>query len=386
MADISLQQTRGILGLVGPVIDEIAQQALHSAPPEFRKLKLGSNYYVALFSKDELQGISPDQLVKSATVDTTKVIALGLGGNLNVFFVVILWAAGQLFRKQVGLPPKQFHITLSAQDDHELDKGVASLLPGQYPSAPSSDLLDHLTFTLHLSGLFQQAQPYCIDSVHAFPDSHRGFLRLADASLSLHEFKLAMLSYACAFERAIDERVKEYCLKKLMDCAKETEWGSVMQKPELTQIPDAIAEVLLAPWSSSLRSRLGDMDFVPTMQLESRLPLYIPATPSPFKLPRWFRWLIPYHLAIMSTPRREEDVAALASPHLGIRHVLTLTEEEPLPRKWFHGKPITNTFLPVENYCPPSIEQMDLIMRLVEDETKLPLLVHCGGGKVIILS
>jgi hypothetical protein len=53
--------------------------------------------------------------------------------------------------------------------------------------------------------------------------------------------------------------------------------------------------------------------------------------PSPFKLLRWFRWLISYHLAIMSTPRHEEDIAALASPHLGICHVLTLTEEEPLP-------------------------------------------------------
>jgi atypical dual specificity phosphatase len=308
-------------------------------------------------------------------------MALGLGGNPDVFFVVIVWAAGQLFRKQLGLPPKQFYITLSPQDDYDLDKGVDSLLPGQFPASPSPDLLDHLAFTLHLSGLFQQAQSYCVHLVRAFPESHRGFLRLGDAALSLHEYKLAMLSYGRAFERSEDERIHDYCLKKLLECAKQTEWGSVLQKEELTQIPDAIADILLAPWSPALRSRLGDMDFVPTLQLESRLPLYLPATPTPFKLPRWFRWLVPYHLAIMSTPRREEDIAALASPHLGIRHVLTLTEEEPLPKKWFHGKPITNTFLPVENYCPPSIEQMDLIMRLVDDDTKLPLLFHCGGGK-----
>ncbi|KAJ6601208.1 ATP dependent DNA ligase [Mycena vulgaris] len=380
MARVSLQKTHGILGLVGSLIDEIALEGLRSAPPDFHKSR-GASYHITLLSKDELRGISPGRLAKSETVDSSNVMALGLGGNSTVFFVVIIWAAGQLFRKQLGLPPKQFHITLSARDDRGADKGVASLLPGQYPASPSADLLDHLAFTLHLSGSFQQAQPYCIDCVRAFPESHRGFLRLADASFSLHEHKLAMLSYACAFERAIDERVNEYCLKKLLECAKHTEWGSVMQKDELTKIPDAIADILLAPWSPALRNRLSDMDFMPTLQLESRLPLYIPGTPSPFKLPRWFRWLVPYHLAIMSTPRREEDIAALASPHLGIRHVLTLTEEEPLPKKWFHGKPITNTFLPVANYGPPSIEQMDLIMRLVDDETKLPLLVHCGGGK-----
>ncbi|KAJ7492048.1 ATP dependent DNA ligase [Mycena latifolia] len=378
MAHISLH---GILGLVGPVVDEIALEGLHSAPPEFQKSRLAP-YHITLLSKDELKGLSPDQLAKAATaVDSSNVMALGVGGNSSVFFVVIIWAAGQLLRKQLGLPPKQFHITLSPRDDHDLDKGVASLLPGQFPATPSLELLDHLAFTLHFSGLFQQAQKACIDCVRAFSDSHRGFLRLADASLSLHEYKLAILSYGSAFERATDERVREYCFKKLLECAKHTEWGSVMQKDELPQIPDTIADILLAPWSPALRERLSDMDFVPTLQLESRLPLYIPGTRSPFKLPRWFRWLVPYHLAIMSTPRREEDIAALASPHLGIRHVLTLTEEEPLPKKWFHGKPITNTFLPVANYGPPTIEQMDIIMRLVDDETKLPLLIHCGGGK-----
>ncbi|KAJ7045075.1 ATP dependent DNA ligase [Mycena alexandri] len=379
-ANVSLKTTHGVLGLVGPLIDTIAQETLHSAPPNFVRASRDT-YHVTLLSKDELRSISSVQLAKSAAVSTSNVTSLGLGGNHNVFFVVIIWAAGQLFRKQVGLPPKQFHITLSSADDHDMDKGVASLLPGQFPVSPSADLLDHLAFTLHLSGLFQQAQTYCVDFIRAFPETHRGFLRLGDTALVLHEHKLAMLSYGRAFERAENERIHEYCLKKLLECAKQTEWGSVMQKDELTQIPEAIADVLLVPWSSALRSRLSDLEFVPTLQLESRLPLYLPAPRTPYKLPRWFRWLIPYHLAIMSTPKNEEDIAALASPHLGIRHVLTLTEEEPLPKKWFHGKPITNTFLPVENYCPPSIEQMDLIIRLFDDETKLPLLVHCGGGK-----
>ncbi|KAJ7665047.1 ATP dependent DNA ligase [Mycena polygramma] len=377
-ADLSPKKIQSGLGLVGGGVNNIARQALLSTPLDFPKSSL--EYHITLLSKEELESLSPNQLAKAEALSTRNVMALGLGGTASVFFVVIVWAAGQLFRKQVGLPPKQFHITLSAQDNQDLDKGVDSLLPGQFPGSPSLDLLDHLAFTLHLSGLFQQAQSYCVLLVRAFSESHRGFLRLGDAALSLHEFKLAMLSYARAFELSEDIRARDYCLKKLFECAKETEWGSVMQKDELTQIPEAIAGILLAPWSPELRSRLGDVDFVPTLQLESRLPLFIPA-PTPFKLPRWFRWLVPYHFAIMSTPRHEDDITALASPHLGIRHVLTLTEEEPLPKKWFHGKPIANTFLPVENFCPPTIEQMDLIMRLFDDEANLPLLVHCGGGK-----
>ncbi|KAF7337757.1 ATP dependent DNA ligase [Mycena sanguinolenta] len=363
MADITISQTHGVLRLVGTGVDNFALQALQSAPADFNKARLES-YYVVLLSKEELRTLSPEHLAKAEKLNTTNVFVLGLGGNPNTFFVV-------------------FHILLSAEDDPDLDKDVASLLPGQFPTSPSLDLLDHLAFTLHLSGLFQQAQLHCINLVRAFPESHRGFLRLGDAALSLREFKLAMLSFGRAFEHSEDERVREYCMKKLFECAKHTEWGSVLQKDELTQIPDAISDALLAPWGAEIRVRIRDTEFVPTLQLESRLPLFIPAITrgAPFKLPRWFRWLVPYHLAIMSTPRHEDDIAALASPHLGIRHVLTLTEEEPLPRKWFHGKPITNTFLPVENYCPPSIEQMDLIMRLFDDETKLPLLVHCGGGK-----
>ncbi|KAJ6520438.1 ATP dependent DNA ligase [Mycena sanguinolenta] len=381
MADITISRTHGVFGLVGTGVDILALQALQAAPSDSDTARLNS-YHVELLSEKELRTISPKHLLAAETLDTGNVFSLGLGGNSDTFFVVVIWAAGQLFRKQVGLPPKQFHIVLFARDvDLVLDKGVASLLPGQFPTSPSLDLLDHLAFTLHLSASFQEAQVHCISLVLAFPKSHRGFLRLGDAALSLREFKLAMLSFGCAFERSEDERIREYCLKKLLECAKHIEWGSVLQKDELTQIPDAISDALLAPWSAELRVRIRDTEFVPTLQLVSRLPLFIPAARSPFKLPRWFRWLIPYHLAIMSTPRHEDDIAALASPHLGIRHVLTLTEEEPLPRKWFHGKPITNTFLPVENYCPPSIEQMDLIMRLFDDEAKLPLLVHCGGGK-----
>jgi atypical dual specificity phosphatase len=388
MSEIVLQNTRGVLGLVGPSIDDLATGALESAQRLMKAaIKHQPPYHVTLFTKAELRGIPSDRLDK-LQADTRYIHSAGIGGNpdTGILFMVIIWAAGQHLRKQFGLPPKHFHITLSTQDNHDMDKGIDSLLPDQFPSTPTPDFLDHLAFTLHAFGLYQRAQEFCKDLILALPQSHRGFLRMADAALWGGQHKLAMLSFACAYERSDDQKAQTYCVKKLIECSKYTEWGHVILEDEIPQIPVENASTLLAPWSTDLRLALSDLNVTPLLMLEPRQSLFIPSpgfsAPTPFyKLPRFFRWLIPYHIAIMSTPRREEDISALSSPHLGIRHVLTLTEETPLQESWFRGMPITNTYLPIPNYYPPSIEQMDLIMRLFEDEEKLPLLVHCGGGK-----
>jgi atypical dual specificity phosphatase len=100
-----------------------------------------------------------------------------------------------------------------------------------------------------------------------------------------------------------------------------------------------------------------------------------------FSLPRFFRWIVPFFLSVMSTPRHERDIDALASAHIGIRHVVTLTEETPLPEEWFFNKTISHTHIPVANYRAPTIEQTDLFFRLINDPIRTPLLIHCGGGK-----
>ncbi|KAG5643552.1 hypothetical protein DXG03_000693 [Asterophora parasitica] len=385
-ASAVLRSTRGAFGLVGSLVDATAEHALVPA----RKLTTEplpslAPYHITLLSKAELKTIPTDKY-QSLQADTRHIHCAGVGGNANsgILFAVIIWAAGQQIRKQLGLPPKNFHITLSSRDDHDIDKGLDALFPGQFPSSPTPDFLDHLAYTLHVFGDYQRARDHSKDLILTLPETHRGFLRMADAALWGGSHKLAMLSYACAYERCDDEKVQLYCIKKMVEASKATEWGSTVLEVEVPQIHPEISHLLLAPWSVNLRSILSDRKVTPTLQLEPRESLFIPTqitTKSFYKLPRFFRWLIPYHIAIMSTPRREDDIAALASPHLGIRHVLTLTEETPLPPSWFRGKPITNTYLPIPNYHPPSIEQMDLFMSLLEDEKKLPLLIHCGGGK-----
>ncbi|KAF9016890.1 ATP dependent DNA ligase [Hymenopellis radicata] len=383
----SLLRTRGFLSLTGPLVDALAQNSLDISGDLLRGIKTVDEFHITVLTKAEFQS-SPASIREGTLplLDTSRIYSTGIGGNASkgVFFVVIIWVAGQQFRRRLGLPPKEFHITLSHNDDHTLKKGITSLFYGQFPSAPSPDLLDHVIYTLHLFSNHIEEEKYSIQLVKALPDSHRGFLRLGDAAFSLEKYKLAMLAYACAFVRSGSEpKPESYCLRKLSDCARHAEWGLVFQESEKGQLPDDLVSSLIVPWPNTLRQAIRDTEFLPTLMLSPRESLSLgrcaKGRPLFHRLPRFFRWLIPFHFAIMSTPRNEKDIAFLAE--LGIKRVLTLTEEEPLPKAWFTGKPVANTFLPVTNTYPPSIEQMTIIMRLFEEARNLPLLVHCGGGK-----
>lgn len=105
----------------------------------------------------------------------------------------------------------------------------------------------------------------------ALPQSHRGFLRIADAAQWGRQHKLAMLSFACAYERSDDQKVQTYCVKRMIECSKDTEWGPVMLEDEVPQIPFEIASILLTSWSKALLSALSDISVTPSlMYLGSR--------------------------------------------------------------------------------------------------------------------
>ncbi|KAF5351303.1 hypothetical protein D9758_008052 [Tetrapyrgos nigripes] len=379
----ALRKMHGFIGLFGDQVNQLAASAIEACQVQEPQTKMP--FHITLLTKEELRSLSDKQVSSLDSIKADRIYAVGAGAYTakRVFFVVIIWAEGQVARKRLGLPPKQFHITLTDHDDHDMDKGLDTLLPDQFPSSPSPDFLDHLAFTLYIQSRYSEAQVYSVSLALALPDSHRGFLRLADAAHKSALYKLAMLSYACAFERAEDEKVKQYALEKIRDCSAYTEWGPVFQQFEISQLPDELSSTLLSPWSDALRTILSEMSTTPTLCIESREAIMSSirtGSASKFcRMPRFFRWMIPFRIALMSTPRNEGDIALLSS--LGIRTVLTLTEEEPLPATWFANKPVINIFLPVPNYYPPSIEQMDIVMRTISDESNLPILIHCGGGK-----
>ena len=340
---------------------------------------------IELLSSSEVQGL-PTQRVKLTSIDEASIFPIGIGGDptRDFYYVPIAWNVGQLMRKKLSLPPKPLciHFTsVPGQDDIE-----APLLYTIPVDELSPDALDHIAFGYLQLGRLQQAREMAEALCKRAPESEKGWTRLGDISLQQKAYKLAMLSFGRVLHIPIKEKVLEYVRRRMLECAEHTEWGHVFQKGELEQLPKNLEATLLAPWTQDVRSQLQDIygdERSPTLTLDSRILLTItlPNTAQPFELPSFFRWIVPFHFAVISTPRSEEDISALASPTLGIRHIITLTEETPLDEKWFTGNRITHTHMPIEHYQCPTTEQVDLIIEMFQDEDNLPLLVHCTGGK-----
>ena len=169
----------------------------------------------------------------------------------------------------------------------------------------------------------------------------------------------------------------------MLERAEHTEWGLVFQKGELEQQPK-ISKLHcplrgLKTCGLDFKTHVYGDERSPTLTLDSRIPLYITLSDAaqPFEPPSFFRWIVPFHFAVMSTPRSEEDISALASPTFGIHHIITLTEETRLDEKWSTGKRITHTHMPIKHHQFPTTEQVDLIIEIFQNEDKLPPLVHC---------
>src|SRR6266576_4354977 len=105
-----LSYIRGALALVGPFIDELAQDGVQRA--RSIALNVPQPYHITLFTKAEIRTL-PRERVDALQPDLRHIYSAGVGGNkdTDVLYIVIVWAAGQQLRKQFGLAPKQFHIT-----------------------------------------------------------------------------------------------------------------------------------------------------------------------------------------------------------------------------------------------------------------------------------
>mgnify|MGYP001575787628 CR=1 FL=1 len=391
----TIQEDRGYVSLRGDAINAIATGEIRDLRLKIPDFQIQTTpFHITLVTKDERRSLPPATLASLAKLTSDGASEIGIFHNIgtacikrsggDIAFVVVIWVFGQQIRKRLGLPPKDFHVTLSASDDHGIDKSITCLRAGEFNAQNASlECLDHLTFTLHNSRRYLDAKAYSQEILLKDPGSSKGWLRLADAALQLEEFKVSMLAYAQAWQLSENDKMSAYILKMLQKCSTDTEWGPLLQEEELAQleiVSKQIRQRLLMPWSGDLRESIADMEVPPSLCLEPRQHLSIPDSIGFFALPRFFRWLVPFKIAVMSTPRNGRDIRALSSDSIGIKTVLTLTEEEPLDQSWFNMR-IKNEFLPIQNYYPPSIEQMDIAMRILTDEESLPVLIHCGGGK-----
>ncbi|KAH7468652.1 Dual specificity protein phosphatase 23 [Phytophthora ramorum] len=368
-------------------------------------------WHMTLVTKDELRELSSDAVQEAMESLPTRCFAIGLGGgdgatqDLNpsgVYFVVCVWPKAQTFRAKHGLPLKDFHVSVSTANRHDIDKTSGALLSDSCLEILDKSALEALSRQVLLEHKPERALEIAtLLCSHFGGETTRGWVRLADAALLAGRRKLAMLSYGYLIERMTSGTLEDesaghgsqlwkHCCAQVSKCAESTEWGPVFLDGEIEQVPSNLRSVLCKAWRIVTMTAIRDCAENTSMSLtypsRERLTTFysiVGRSPIQYTLPRFFRWIVPFHLAAMSTPRNQEDIRCLCYS-LHVRHVVTLTEEEPLPAAWFDGLPnIKNTFLPVANYHAPSIPQIDMFMRLccIGSPAKAPVLVHCGGGK-----
>lgn len=214
--------------------------------------------------------------------------------------------------------------------------------------------------------------------ITSYPESFRGYIRLAESAGAGAEPKLAALAYAQALR--LNPSLLSGISAKFRRLRHVVSFGPVCTANELESIPIAMRPHLFKPWPANLVvPAIEDTLWTcPTTSRERQLFLD-PSSTGPRELPRFFSWIYPFRLAGMSTPRSEADIDLLID--MGFTQILTLTRESPLDPKWFRSKPaVTHTYLPLENYGTPTLAEMDVVWARYRDDPGTRWLVHCGGG------
>lgn len=443
-----LSRVRGYIGLFDPAIDAMASTVI---PVGMQMAPTPTPFHVTLFSKHEVALVDKEKLSRFLETEVSLPVDLGLGQHSSkassVYFKVLWWPDGIRMRNEAGLGWKDFHITLSETDVHDVDKGISTLIrPHQSISSVDTALVAESLHSLltsrssaerallnaarlivsdgdlsqitdkhfdTLRHLLQKAEPglcrnYIVSYVRSHPESIAANLRYADLAAGEKRPKVAMAHYVEAYclaqagtKPAHSQAVASQCVKGIVTCGDQTEYLPLFTTAEIDQgvhleLPDEddnfnlypgprlkreITEEFITRASKSMESTYAAR----YEALEPRERMHVPMrwVTETYKLPRFFRWLIPYKLAVMSTPKIPADITILRTK-CSISLFITLTKETPLPKEWFTGfkEGCRNVFLPVENYKAPTIEQVDhfidLVTALPQDEAAL---VHCGGGK-----
>ncbi|KAH8924717.1 hypothetical protein BT69DRAFT_1296205 [Atractiella rhizophila] len=304
----------------------------------------------------------------------------------------VLYAFGSHIRRQLKLTPLPWSLTSS--------------LSRPFLSTWTESQLDALSLTPPYER--QASNLLC----SLYPSSSKSWIRLGDS----YGGKISILAYGRALHFALahgEEKVTRYSLKHIVRCPTLPPLFTTEEKEELDAMLEdgtgcmdrIVRRHLLRPWKKEVRRIVRDAWLTTPHYPQSSEPRRrllvctlrkqsssLPTSVNSYRgdeyyedwneLPRFFSPIIPFTLYGMSTPRHAQGIRLLRS--IGIETVVTLTEEQPLPERWFDGTCMKRLYLPVENYRAPSVEQFDLFLRrfiqAVEEEEG-GVLVHCGGGK-----
>lgn len=280
------------------------------------------------------------------TVSLEHIYVLGVVTRGQVTFAVVVWVHGNAARRSLGLEEKDFHVTLSATDAHDIPKGLSQLpLDIDGIAALGLDALDHVFLAA-----FQWQTAIAERMVTDCPASFKGYVRLAAVSSP----KTAGMALARA--ATLNPALRAKVAKELRRRSSEVSYGPTLTEAELASIPTALLPHLY-PWPD-----LGT-GFWPSPASDDAQVFH------DRRLPDGFSFIYP-RICSSSAPRDLDDVRAFEA--LGVTHILTLTAESWLPQKWFDdSRPdtayIDNVHVPVAKGQAPTLAEMDAIFTKVKD-------------------
>lgn len=241
---------RGTIALTGAgLTDAVKQASLYN--PNDTTLLPNHPLHITLLNPSETTMLRP--LVpppRSIPTDHVYIVSAVPQTSGPVRWLPVIWHHGNARRQSLGLPPKQFHITLSAAVSHELDKsvvacvrtiGIESVIRQATPAGLKA--LDHLALALQ-DDLRIETMLVAETMILLCSDSARGYIRWADAVARSEDGKLAMLAYAQAVH--LDPSLLEYVVRRVRKYrTTPVFYGPTVTRAEQARISTSLQPLLL---------------------------------------------------------------------------------------------------------------------------------------------
>ena len=139
---------------------------------------------ITILTKREIQLFHVDlDIEKSAKISQESLQVLSVGQvKVDIEFLTVSWPHAQLYRKKLGLPPKDFHITLTKADNHDTVKDITTTKGGYSAFVKIFRELPEEAMDYILADLLTTSwqQELAMEFLTKFPTSYRALIRVAD--------------------------------------------------------------------------------------------------------------------------------------------------------------------------------------------------------------
>jgi atypical dual specificity phosphatase len=352
----------------------------------------GEHHHITLIRKNELpKDNSLNDILEDLKTRKyyNEIFNVGIGKvnkqNEEVYFQIIYWPIGNEIRRELNLPPKDFHVTLGFKnnDIHNVNKGYSTLIQ-KYINLELLDEAETFSMAFYSSEIVKYE-----------------FIKLLDVFINGEELDLRQLGLSYTTKTKLYYQMKDYenSLSNCMILKKyypndtinlaRIAFIHVIEKKyyQAIHIYKTIMELTNNDFEKKMAEKKISMCYEKLKTVCSPREKHIAyiydsnENTIPVEMSRNFSWVIPCKLAGMSIPKHENQIQAFEFMNIGL--VVSVLEEERLPQKIFDGTNVKNIHYDVVNYRPPEMSDLLKIISEMENTIKEDkgVVVHCGGGK-----